>query len=233
MTPYRLAIFALLCLLYPLLVAWQVAEHTPPLVQCGLSSVFLAEYHAQATILADAGYWKMRDFAGLYYHFKDGERVVTGGSRSARYTLWLFGNSGLMDPWLADADTAATRLQALLPAYRVRNRSASAQAIAGQLAWLRETPVGAGDLVVFVDGVSDRNTPNVLALIAAAKAYTQARGGAFWHFRQPYVGANAYIAHMPGLSLTVPDAHFIEGAHMDAYGAAIEAQQIYRELTTY
>lgn len=228
----RIIILLLLILLVPLVTALANRPQSIDDLRLSLGQApdFVAEYHKLDEIMTDAGYWKVKDYDGTYYHFNNGERLVIGAVE-APHTLWIFGNSGFQDPWLTDDNTAATRLQAFLRPYRISNRSAGGQVIRGQLAWLRETPVKPGDIVVFIDGATD--APNdVRGLLIQAERYTRSQGASWWHFRQAYIDP-AKVAMMPGIPLNIPREGFIESSHLDQKGAIIEARQIYDWMTVY
>lgn len=193
----------------------------------GQSDALFSEYRKLTPVMTDSGYWKIEDFAGRFYNFRDGERVVKGGEQ-ARYNLWIFGNSGSADIFLPDRQTVAQYLQYRLPAYRVRNRAAFYQAIAGQLAGLRETPVQKGDLVIFLDGQNiNDDTPR---LLAQAEQFTKARGAAFIHFQQPYITP---LSGRSGIPIYVPSEYIVDTSHLDAKGAALAARQMIDAITIY
>ncbi len=101
------------------------------------------------------GYLAPADFSGKLYHVKDGIRLTVGNPKVYEHTIWMFGNSSLLGFNVPDADTIPSQLQALLPDYRVLNLSAEGQLARGELAWLKEVPLRAGDSVIFMDGSTD------------------------------------------------------------------------------
>lgn len=103
-------------------------------------------------------------FENGYWVAEDRALVIVGGVRRtvgqpssalAEHTLYLYGNSVAFGLFVPDADTIASRLQALMREWRVVNLSASGQSVRGQLAWLEMTPVRVGDAVVFLDGSTE------------------------------------------------------------------------------
>lgn len=182
------------------------------------------------TLLSTTGYWYTAKFHGRYYNINaNGERRVLGQPIRFAHTLWLFGNSGTFDPFVPDSATMASDLQLLLDragyTMRVVNRSAGGQKISGELAWLKDSPVQPGDVVVFIDGAMNLDTPERNAsLIASARAYSRHIGATFYRFVQPS------ITPLPG-GIDVPASGFVEGVHMNAYGDVITARWIFDALT--
>lgn len=103
----------------------------------------------------DGGYTEPEDHDTVLYHIRNGERRTVGTPAHYDHTVWMFGNSGLLGFKVTDDATVPSQLQALLPGWRVVNRSAEAQRIRGELNWLRATPVQPGDVVIFYDGLMD------------------------------------------------------------------------------
>lgn len=200
--------------------------------ECGQSSALIAEFHRLRDDITPGGYVVMRDFVGRFYNFSGGERRVIGARTDAPHTLWIFGNSGAMDLYLADQDTFASKLQRLMPGYYVRNRSAWGQLAIGQTTWLEESPVQRGDLVLFIDGFSDELRPErVQPAVDRAERYARVRGAGFWHFRQP--SAQPFVFTAQGIPIDIPVEYFLEYAHLNERGTIIEAWLVYNELTVY
>jgi hypothetical protein len=101
-----------------------------------------------------------RNLRGRYFNVTEGRRRTVGQPSQAQATLWLFGGSTMYDVAVPDEYTIASRLQSDLNrmwpgAWRVENLGAPALTAAGQLQLLKTVPLGAGDLVIFYDGVNE------------------------------------------------------------------------------
>ena len=107
-----------------------------------------------ATRFAD-GYYVSDDFTSAEVNTRNGARVTTHQPMNSIHTLWLFGNSVAYGLFVPDDDTIASRLQSLFPHWRIVNQSTSGQSVRGQVAWLKQTPIKPGDIVVFVDGFTE------------------------------------------------------------------------------
>jgi len=101
------------------------------------------------------GYWEPDDYASPNLNIRDGERRTIGQPTQAARTIWIYGQSIMFGFRIADGDTVASRLQALMPAYRVVNHSAIGQSFRGEFAWLRADPIKAGDVVIFGGSSND------------------------------------------------------------------------------
>lgn len=213
---------------------YRVYSAPPPLPFPG-PAYLAAEYHQLNEHLTDAGYWMTNEYHGAYYNFNaDGERRVVGQPSRYLHTVWLFGNSGTQDPYVSDAQSMASQLQAMLPIYRIVNRSAGGQLLSGEVAWLRETPIRPGDAVAFIDGAMDASakTPpeRYLALIAEGRTYAARHGASLLHFIQPYIDGH-YSDALPGQRLYVPPADFFDSAHTNADGDTLVARALFDALT--
>ncbi len=113
-----------------------------------------------------------RDFAGRYYNISAGRRRTEGQPREAARRIVLFGGSGMFCEEVPDGETIASHLQDLLngpeagplAGSRVENLGALTVGIAQQIERMQTMELGAGDLVVFYDGVNDA----ILSLYHAA-----------------------------------------------------------------
>jgi hypothetical protein len=102
--------------------------------------------------------WLPEDRTGRYLNIRDHRRLTVGGSAGPR--IWIFGGSTVMSVEVPDAYTPASVVQRLANEANwpitVENLGATTVSIRHQLFRLRTmTPVGAGDIVVFYDGVND------------------------------------------------------------------------------
>jgi len=214
--------------------------------------------------LTPDGYWVQSDFAGTFYNIQNNQRRTVGQPARFVRSVWLFGNSGTFDPYVDDAHTMASQLQALLNAsgyaWRVVNLGASGQFSSGDLARLKDTPVRAGDIIVFIDGSMDMTThdscsdrlatyymacawywsvhpsaPDVARFarnIASARAYTHAAGAQFIQFVQPYI-ATHYLDVLPGPHIYLPPSDFVDSSHMNAQGDAVVARVLYDSVAAF
>ncbi len=202
------------------------------------SVAFVQEYRHIHTNLTNNNYWKITDYQGTAYHFKNGERWIPVAPASYEHTFWLFGNSGLVDVWLPDNLTAANLLQQLMSTAgcqcRIVNRSTNAQNINGERLWLADTPLRIGDVVIFIDGAMDTktDTQRFNEVSNEARLYATRHGALFYHFLQPHYDWRP-SAGMNGTPLYIPPQMFVETAHMDEHGAALEAREIYNTLTVF
>jgi|GEM_PF-418436 len=69
----------------------------------------------------DVSSW--RDVSGKYLNVVQGRRKTVGQPDTYQGTIYLFGNRGLFGRGVKDEDTIASRLQAIMPDYRVENYS--------------------------------------------------------------------------------------------------------------
>lgn len=102
--------------------------------------------------------WLPEDREGRYVNIRDHRRVTVGGSAGPR--IWMFGGSTVMSVEVPDAYTPASVVQRLVDAagrpLKVENVGATTVSIQHQLFRMQTmTPLGAGDVVVFYDGVND------------------------------------------------------------------------------
>lgn len=214
-------------------------------ILAGIGLRLYADAHPPASdcfCLNPHGYWQNPEsHAGAKTYDADGSRHTARQPAHYEQTIWLFGNSGTEDPFVDDAHTMASQLQALLLAsgyrWRVVNHSVGGQKISGELAWLKDTPVRPGDMVVFIDGSMDRlidtPLPRYQASIESARAYAHQAGALFYHFAQPYIDPAWCCAQMGAPRLYVPPGDFVDTSHMTAAGDSIVALALYRALTTF
>lgn len=210
--------------------------------------------------LSDYGAWLPGDFHGTYINVDDHARRTTGQPAHYDHTVWLFGNSGLFDPYVADAQTMASQLQALVLAsgWRVVNLGVGGYKSADEYKRLTHTPIEPGDVVIFVDGAMDADVPSpcvsqlatfVIACqivwhyvahpadvsgypvnIGRARAYTISAHAEFFHFVQPTLDP---LPPLPGLHLYAPPSDFINNPHLNAHGDAALARSLFDALTTF
>lgn len=100
------------------------------------------------------------DFEGKYFSVESGVRRTTDVPPGASVTLHLFGGSTLYNSEVPDEHTVASYLQRKLLAagfgrYRVVNLGVTSVSTNQQVERLGITPLEAGDIVVFYDGVND------------------------------------------------------------------------------
>jgi lysophospholipase L1-like esterase len=100
------------------------------------------------------------DFRGNYFTVENGIRRTTDVPAGAATTIHLFGGSTLYNSEVPDDHTVASYLQRRLlaagfAAYRVVNLGVTSISTNQQLERLEVTPIAAGDVVVFYDGVND------------------------------------------------------------------------------
>lgn len=196
--------------------AWYYAGVTP----------LTTEYRELTVTLAD-GYWITSEHHGQFFNFNaNGERLVTEQSTHYVYTLWLFGNSQMVGIYVSDADTTASHLQALMPNVRIINRSTPSQTIAGELAWLRQTPVRAGDSVMFIAGWQ-ASPVTYWHTVDLARAYVLDHHAHFFNVVQP----PSEIDAIRPSSFNLPASDFLEGPHLNARGEADYAYALYDVLT--
>jgi hypothetical protein len=217
--------------------AYRLTHPTPYADSPYWSKAFVMEIYNLTEHLTDQDYWIMDDYKGTWYNVTDGRRLVIGVPAHYDHTIWLFGNSGIFDPYVPDAYTAASQLQALANAagyrYRVVNLGVDAASIVSEYQRLKYTAVKPGDVVVFIDGAIDvqGNTPvsQYWSSVAKAKVYALGLGAAWYHFVQPY--ASARLAPLGGNQISVPPTMFVDdGAHMNEHGDAIAAHAIYAAI---
>lgn len=198
------------------------------------------------------GYFVTEDYDGTLYHVHDNLRRVVRQPVVYIHTIWIFGNSGAFGLYVSDADTMESRLQAMLPQYRIVNAAAPGEYIAGEYAKLRTMPIKAGDIVVFDDGgmdlVYDRCTDNRFAVLQLlcqvtyqpqpddynriaqqAQAYAASRGASFVHVLQP-TPYPEYERGAEGTRLYVPNEYLMDAYHLTPQGEQIEARELYNVL---
>jgi lysophospholipase L1-like esterase len=100
------------------------------------------------------------DFHGRYFNVENGRRRTTDAPASAEHTLWVVGGSTVYSAEVPDAYTIPSYLQRMLNrkvpgVWRVVNCGSISLTTGQQLELLRTLPLGAGDMVVFYDGVND------------------------------------------------------------------------------
>jgi lysophospholipase L1-like esterase len=100
------------------------------------------------------------DFDGHYFNVENGVRRTTDVPPDTTATLYLFGGSTVYGSEVPDAHTIASYLQRRLlhagfAQYRVVNLGVTSVSTRQQVERLGATPVAAGDIVVFYDGVND------------------------------------------------------------------------------
>lgn len=201
------------------------------------SREFVLEYDKLHFALTPGGWWAAQEYHGIWYNFNaGGERLVIGTPTHYTHTIWLYGNSGLQDPYVPDAYTAASQLQAFLPAYRIVNRGSGAQLVSGELAWLKASPPAPGDMVIYVDGMMDilgkTSAARYWQQVYGAQEYTRSRGAMFLHFLQAYADPDYMDAYGKPF-VDVPSGDFLDGPHINERGDAIVAAALYRALTTF
>jgi hypothetical protein len=102
--------------------------------------------------------WLPEDREGRYINIRDHRRLTIGGSAGRH--IWMFGGSTVMSVEVPDAETPPSVVQRLADEagwpVKVENLGATTVTIQHQLfRLLSMTPVAAGDIVVFYDGVND------------------------------------------------------------------------------
>lgn len=183
------------------------------------------------------GYWfNPESHGGTFTADADGARHTVGQPSRYEHTLWLYGNSGMQDPYTLDALTTASQLQKLLLAHglswRVVNYSAGGQSVLGELAWLRDTPVQRGDVVVFIDGEVERTDPAYYAkVVERAQCYAVSVNAVWFHFVQPT--SEKALDRLSGPRLSVPLSGFVETVHMNTTGDTILAHELFAAITTF
>lgn len=126
-----------------------------PLARVGEALAGAPDYQHSYQVHFTNGHWEPDDYISPPLNIHGGERRTVGQPTHYQHTIWLYGNSVLFGFKVADDDTIASRLQALLPTYRVVNHSAIGQSYRGQLAWLKADKVAPGDVVVFGSSAKD------------------------------------------------------------------------------
>lgn len=120
--------------------------------------------------LNDDGQIATGDLADPGYHVTDDERMTTDQPTTWTRTVWIFGSSTMLGPFVDDTDTIASALQRDLGTrgvmWRVVNVGQGGAAAAIEGYWLTTRRVQRGDLVVFFDG-------NVDLLFLTSKVYDQ------------------------------------------------------------
>lgn len=84
---------------------------------------------------------------------RDGHRVTTGQPEHYRSRVLMFGNSALRGVSIADGETIASYLQALLPDVLVENYAENGAGLALELTLVQGISIQPGDTVVFYDGL--------------------------------------------------------------------------------
>jgi hypothetical protein len=191
--------------------------------------LFESEEASLGRELTAAGFWRIPQHSGVYYNFNaQGERLIPGPPIHPRHTLWFFGNSQLVAPYVSDGQASLALVQALLPHLRVVNRSAGGQAVSGELAWLKETQTQPGDGVVFISGSGD-SEGEYHRVMELAKAYAASRGLIFLSIVQPSRDGKQ-PAGKPAFSL--PAIDFTDNVHLTSKGEVDFGLSLYRLLTT-
>jgi|SRR5579859_7070664 len=201
------------------------------------SVAFVLEYDKLSAHLNQWGYFEYNDFHGTYYNTDNGLRRTVGQPLVYAHTIWLFGNSGTLDPYVPDAYTMASQLQALLPHQRVMNMGMGGAHVNAELLSLQHTHIRPGDAVIFIDGGMDMqdNTPidRYWKTVNSAHEYALARGASFQHYIQPCYDM-AFEQPLTGPRFTVPVSMFVDhGCHMQEHGDSIVAQTLFDVLTTF
>lgn len=187
------------------------------------------------------GYWQNKeDRSGGHQYDADGARHTDWQPQWFVRTVWIFGNSGMDDPYNVDALTAASQLQTMVNMadlhWRVVNHSAGGQYAAGELAWLKDTPIRSGDLVLFVDGAMDLGfgvpLSHYLASIEAAKTYSHSKGALFYRFTQPYIDPRVVAAAGPP-RIIIPVEDFVNESHTKPYGSYLVALALWKAITPF
>src|SRR5258706_7516755 len=90
-----------------------------------------------------------------YFNVDHCIRRIVGQPTNVSRRIWLFGSSTLYTGELPDDWTIASQLQALLPNWRIEQRTSSGAPVLVMLTMLREQDIRAGDIVIFYDGWTD------------------------------------------------------------------------------
>lgn len=102
--------------------------------------------------LATEGVFVPDDFHGQFITVESGQRRTVGQPQRYTHTVWLFGNSSVFDYDVADADTIASQLQAMLQGVRVVNLGVAGEQIFQELLREKAAALNPGDAVIFIDG---------------------------------------------------------------------------------
>lgn len=197
------------------------------------SEAFVLE-HDQLQMTFVDNYWREDDFHGKYYTIENGIRRTVGQPVRYAHTIWLAGNSAVFDPYVPDAYTMATQLQAIVPRdWRVVNLGLNGQPTSHEFEWLKMQPIAPGDIVVLIDGKIDVDTPvdHYKEVVKSMRTWVQARGATFYHFMQAiqdsrYDAVFSQMAEAEAMRLYAPADTFIDWAHTNEIGGAIIAGQI-------
>lgn len=170
---------------------------TPPVAAPPLALFFTPDFQAEYKasnkgwhLSDDLLYWVVNDYHGRYINFEGGYRRTIGQPERYTSTLWLVGNSTLVSGQVADKDTIASYLQAMLPGTRVMNVGMGGAAIVHEFFRLRTLPIMPGDTVLLYDGVMDAENERFdldqyRGFIDQAHDYAVQHGAAFYHVLQP------------------------------------------------
>jgi hypothetical protein len=190
---------------------------------------FEAEERSLGRELSAAGYWYYPKISGLYYNFNDqGERFIPNTPGHPIFTIWFFGNSQLVAPFVSDGQTSLALVQALLPNFRIVNRSAGGQDDSGELAWLKETPTKHGDAVVFIGG-SWGTVQDYARVVELAMTYAANKRLVFIHLIQPSKPGFSSVGRQ---SFSLPTSDFVDWIHLSSRGEVDLGLALYRVLTT-
>ncbi len=148
-------------------------------------------------------YFTLADFDGKLFHVVDGRRQTTDQPDHAAHTLYVIGGSTTFGQEVPDQETLCSHLQRQLNAgspneWRVENLGTPAMTALQHFVRLRETPLAAGDLVIFYDGVNDVYYPIYNGQVRGADIKIAGDGGVrrmTWFQRQihrAYVNFSTY-----------------------------------------
>lgn len=201
------------------------------------SEAFVLEHYQLQMTFAD-NYWRQDDFHGTYYTIENGIRRTIGQPGHYVHTIWLAGNSAVFDPYVPDAYTMATQLQAIVPrGWRVVNLGVGGQPTSHEFEWLKLHSITPGDIVVLIDGATDLHTPvdYYKQVVKSMRAWVQMRGATFYHFMQAiqdshYDAVFSQMEKSGAVHLYAPAETFIDWRHTNEIGGAIIARTIYDVL---
>ena len=152
------------------------------------SAAFYAEAHTAVQWHEAAwGVTYPDDFHGQFINIQDGVRSTVGQPASA-HSIFLFGNSTVMNTFLPDTDTLPSQLQRLTTAYRVVNEGWDASNTYIEYIRLQHVGLKAGDIAIFYAGIAEGSSAAVTCHnVQLARAYATARGARFVFILQPYL----------------------------------------------
>lgn len=114
------------------------------------------DWYFDGSLLAPA------DSQGQWFNARDGRRVTTDTPDTYTHTIYLFGGSTLYSGEVPDSLTIPSHLQRQINAadypYRAINMGVTSLSTSHQWIALQRTPLQAGDMVVWYDGVNDIST---------------------------------------------------------------------------